>query len=224
MTGHDEIRELIGAVALGAATDAEEAKVERHAATCHECRAELDGLRAAAGALALDVSQLDPPPALKRKVMAAIRDDAARSAPVSAPRRGRGIGRWPAIAGALAVLAAGLLAWNLTLHGDRGGTETIALVGTPDAPAAQGRLSIADDGTAVMRITGLPPPGADEGYELWTVRDGVARSEGFAARTAGGEIVVATADLDGASALALTREPRANTTAPTGAKLVIVPL
>jgi hypothetical protein len=122
------------------------------------------------------------------------------------------------------VLAAGLLAWNLTLQGERGGTQTIAVLGTPDAPAAQGRLSIADDGTAVMRITGLPAPGADEGYELWTVRDGVARSEGFAARTAGGDVVVATADLDGASALALTREPRANTTAPTGAKLVVVPL
>ncbi len=76
----------------------------------------------------------------------------------------------------------------------------------------------------MIRITGLPAPGADEGCELWTVRDGVVRSEGFAARTAGGEVVVATADLDGASALALTREPCANTTAPTGAKLVVVPL
>lgn len=224
MTGHDEIRALIGAVALGAATDAEDALVERHAATCHECRAELDGLRAAAGTLALEVPQIDPPPALKRKVMAAIRSDAARAAPVSAPGPRHRLGRWPAIAGALAVLAAGLLAWNLTLQGERGGTETIAVVGTPDAPAVHGRLSIADDGTAVMRVTGLPAPAADEGYELWTVRDGVARSEGFAARTADGELVVATADLDDATALALTREPRANTTAPSGAKLVVVPL
>ena len=139
------------------------------------------------------------------------------------PRRRR-IGRWPAIAGALAVLAAGLLAWNVTLQGDRGGTATIAFVGTTDAPAAQGRLSIADDGTAVMRITGLPAPGADEGYELWTIRDGVARSRASPPGPPSGEVVVATADLDGASALALTREPRANTAAPTGAKLVVVPL
>jgi len=47
--------------------------------------------------------------------------------------------------------------------------------------------------------------------------------EAFAARTAG-VVAVATADLDSAQALALTREPRANTTAPTGAKLVVVPL
>lgn len=224
MTGHDEIRDLIGAVVLGAATDAEKTLVERHSATCHECRAELDGLRAAASTLALDVPQIDPPATLKRKVMAAVRDDAARSHAAAEPRRRRGLSRWPALAGALAVLAAGLLAWNLTLHGNGGGNQTIAVVGTADAAGAQGRLSIADDGTAVMRITGLPAPAADEGYELWTVRDGVARSEGFAARTADGDVVVATADLDGASALALTRESRANTTSPTGAKLVVVPL
>jgi hypothetical protein len=224
MTGHDEIRDMIGAVALGAATDAEATLVERHAATCHECRAELDGLRAAASTLALDVPQVDPPPALKRKVMAAVRDDAARRRPADAPRPRRGLARWPALAGALVVLVVGLLAWNLTLQGDRGGTETIAVLGTADAPTAEGRLTIADDGTAVMRIAGLPAADAGEGYELWSVRNGVARSEGFAARTADGEVVVATADLDGASALALTREPRGNTTAPTGAKLVVVPL
>lgn len=223
MSGHDEIRELIGVVALGAATEAETALVERHAASCHDCRSELDGLRAAASTLALDVPQLDPPPALKRKVMAAIRDDAARRAPVDEPRPRRRFAKWPALAGALAVLAAGLLAWNLTLQGNGSFNETIVL-GTADAPGAQGELRIAEDGTAVMRISGLPAPGPGEGYELWTVRDGVPRSEGFAARTAEGDVVVATADLDGATALALTREPRANTTAPTGAKLVVVPL
>jgi hypothetical protein len=224
MSGHDEIRDLIGAVVLGAATDAETALVSRHAATCHECRAELDGLRAAASALALAVPQVDPPAALKRSVMAAVRDDAARARPAGASRSRRRLARWPALAGALAVLAAGLLAWNLTLQDGRSGTETVAFAGTADAPGATGRLTVADDGTAVMRISGLPAPAAGEGYELWSVRDGVPRSEGFAARTEHGEVVIATADLDGASALAVTREPRINTTAPTGAKLVVVPL
>ena len=225
MSGHDEIRDLIGAVALGAATPDEHARVEHHAATCHECRAELDGLRAAAGALALDVPQVEPPTALRRKVMAAVRDDAARNRRPAPSRSRRGLALWPALTGALAVLAAVLVAWNVTLQRDGGGDNTVAFVGTADAPAAAGRLSIDDTGTAVMRITGLPAPATpDQGYELWTVRNGVPRSEGFAAQTAAGEVVVATADLDGASALALTPEPRSNTAAPTGATLVVVPL
>jgi hypothetical protein len=224
VSGHDDIRDLIGAVALGAATPGEHDRVERHAATCHECRAELDGLRAAASTLALDVPQLEPPAALRRKVMAAVRDDAERNRRPAPSRPRRGLALWPALAGALAVLAGGLAAWNVTLQGDRGANSTVVFAGTAEAPAAAGRLIIDDEGTAVMRITGLPALPSDQGYELWTVRNGVPRSEGFAARTASGEVVVATADLDGASALALTPEPRSNTTAPTGAKLVVVPV
>lgn len=225
MSDHDEIRDLIGAVALEAATPDEHDRVERHAATCHECRAELDALQTAVGALALEVPQLDLPSALKRKIMTAVRDDAARHHLPAPSRPRRGLALWPALAGALAVLAGGLIAWNVTLQRDGGPGTTVAFVGTADAPAAAGRLSIDDKGTAVMRVTGLPAPDdPDHGYELWTVRNGVPRSEGFAAQTATGELVVATADLDGASALAVTREPRSNTAAPTGAKLLVVPL
>jgi anti-sigma-K factor RskA len=73
-------------------------------------------------------------------------------------------------------------------------------------------------------VSNLPGLAADESYELWTIRDGKPRSEGFAARTADGEIVVATADLEGATALAITPEPRLNTTAPTGDQLVVIDL
>ena len=225
MTNHDGIRDLIGAVALGAATPDEHERVERHAATCPECRAELDALEAAAGALALEVPQLEPPSALKRTIMAAVHDDAVRNRRPAPVRPKRGLALWPALAGALAVLAAGLIAWNVTLQRDNGAGTTVTFVGTADAPAAVGRLSIDNRGTAVMRISGLPAPGGpDQGYELWTVRNGVPRSEGFAAQTTAGELVVATADLDGASALAVTREPRSNVAAPSGAKLVVVPL
>ena len=224
MSDHAGIRDLIGAVALGAATDEEHDRVERHAAICHECRSELDGLRAAASVFALEVPQLDPPATLKRRVMASVRDDAARNHRPAASRPRRALALWPALAGALAVLVAGLVAWNITLQRDRGADNTVAFVGTADAPAAAGRLTIDREGTAVMRITGLPALPSNQGYELWTVRNGVPRSEGFAARTAAGEVVVATADLDGASALALTPEPRSNTASPTGTKLVVVPI
>jgi anti-sigma-K factor RskA len=221
MSDHDDIRGLIAAVALGAATEQERADVERHAATCPDCRAELDGLRAASAGLALDVPQLDPPPGLKRRVLAAVHADADRRAPAAPVRRRPRLALWPAAAAVLAVIAIGLLAWNVSLRD--GGTREISVVGNGD-PAVTGRLRIADDGTAVLRVTGLPPAAAGQGYELWTIRDGAPRSEGFAARTESGELVVATADLDGAQALAITPEPRSNTSGPTGRQVVVVEL
>ena len=221
MSDHDEIRGLIAAVALGAATEQERADVERHAATCPDCRAELDGLRAATAGLALDVPQLDPPPALKRRVMAAVRDDARRRATPATARPRRRLALWPAIAAALAIVAIGLLAWNVTLRD--GGAREIAVAGNGD-PSVTGKLRIGDDGTAVLRVSGLPPTAPGKGYELWTIRDGAPRSEGFAARTESGELVVATADLDGVEALAITPEPRSNTLGPTGRKVVVVEL
>ena len=222
MSDHNAIRELIAPVALGAATEQETADVERHAATCHDCRAELDILRGAAAGLALEVPQLDPPPALKGRVMDAVRAE-HRSQAVGAPsRRGRWA-LWPSLAGALAVLTAGLVAWNVSLQGNGPASRQISFVGTND-PRVSGRVVIDAKGTAVMRITGLPQLAADQSYELWTIRDGRPRSEGFAALTAHGEVVVATADLAGASALAITPEHRSNTAAPSVTPIVAVPL
>lgn len=222
MSDHDAIRDLIASVALGAATEHEHAEVERHAATCHDCRAELDGLRSAVAGLALDVPQIDPPTALKDRIMDAVRADGrprTSPAPVRRPRRAM----WPALAGALAVLAAGLVTWNVTLQGDGPETRQISFVGTTDR-SVSGRVVIDESGAAVMRIVGLPPLEAGESYELWTIRGGTPRSEGFAARTANGEVIVATADLAGVTALAVTPEERSNTAAPSVAPVVVVPL
>ncbi len=216
MSDHDELHALIAPVALGAATDQERAAVERHSASCRDCRAELDALRAAAGELALDVPQIDPPAALKGKVMDRIHAEGARvsRSPVRPRRR---LSLWPALVGALSVLAAGLLAWNVTLRGDD--PRQITFVGTS---GASGDVTLTDDGTAVMRVRNLPALRPDQGYELWTIRDGTPRSEGFAAVTTGGEVVVATADLEGVEALAITPEVRTNTAAPSVDPIVAV--
>jgi len=195
--------------------------VERHAATCPDCRAELDSLRAATAGLALDVPQLDPPTALKRRIMAAVHEDATRRRPAGAAPARRRIAMWPPLTAALAALAIGLLAWNVSLRG--GGMREIAFAGNGN-PSVTGRLRIDEDGTAVMRVRGLPEVGPDQGYELWTIRDGKPRSEGFAARTRSGEVVVATADVGSAAALAITPEPRSNIAAPTGEQVVVVEL
>jgi anti-sigma-K factor RskA len=55
---HEDASELLGAYALDAVDGAELTEVEEHLATCPRCRAELDGLREAAGALGNSVEPL----------------------------------------------------------------------------------------------------------------------------------------------------------------------
>jgi anti-sigma factor RsiW len=56
---HEDASELLGAYSLDAVDGAELTDLEEHLATCPRCRAELDGLREAAGALGTAVQ---PPP------------------------------------------------------------------------------------------------------------------------------------------------------------------
>lgn len=68
------------ALALGQLAPAEAAEVEAHLAACGPCRAELDGIRRAIGATAAARAQDDAgtaPRALRRRILAAIADDAA---------------------------------------------------------------------------------------------------------------------------------------------------
>jgi anti-sigma factor RsiW len=59
MISHDDASELLGAYALDAVDGGERADLEAHLASCPRCRAELDGLREAAGGLG---NSVEPPP------------------------------------------------------------------------------------------------------------------------------------------------------------------
>lgn len=190
---------------------------------CAQCRAELADLRAAVTGLALDVPQMDPPASLKAKVMAAVRDDAQRrTQPAPRPARRRFLA--PALSGGLAAVILAALVWAFALRSTSPESRTVAIATVRTAPAARGSVEFRPDGSAVMRITGLPALAAGKGYELWTIRDGTPRSEGFAALTPSGELVVATAELSGATALAITPEDRTNVRAPSVDPIVIVPV
>jgi anti-sigma-K factor RskA len=218
---HDAMRDLVAAVALGAATPDETRQVQTHAEGCAVCREELDGLRTAVSELALSVPQHDPPARLKRAVMEAVRAEAPRPA----RRRWRPRLRlpalsspWPAVAAALAALALVLVGWNVALQtGDEGSDVTaIQLRGTQAAPGVRGQvLYLRDQGAAVVRLSRLPQTGPGRGWELWAIRDGSPVSAGFMRQPGRGEALGATADLADVTALAVTQEPLTNTSAPT---------
>ena len=76
---HDELRELSGGYALGVLDEPDRQAFEAHLATCAACTAEVRDLTEVAATLALDLPQIDPPPALRERVLRA----AVGSAPTS---------------------------------------------------------------------------------------------------------------------------------------------
>jgi len=221
---HDRLRDVLAAVALGAATPEETAEVERHADSCPVCREELDGLRAATATLAAAVPQVDPPRRLRSRVMAAVREEPPRAAARRRRRPGFLTPRvvWPAAAAVATAAALAFLGWSLALRGGQPPVHTVELTGQA---GVRGELLVTGDrDAAVVRLRNLPRLARGRGWELWVVRGTTPVSGGFMTGTGPGRASVATADLSGATALAVTPEPRTNTRGPTGRMVVVVPL
>jgi len=110
MMQHEEAMSLLAVHALDAIDAPEEIdELERHVATCPECRDELDRHRAAAAALA--EGTLGAPPSLWRRIQTDI--ETPEPATV-APSHTRATGRWLAVAAVVSLLAAASLAGLLT--------------------------------------------------------------------------------------------------------------
>jgi anti-sigma-K factor RskA len=168
---HAATRDLLGAFALGA-VDAEEAEMVRaHLATCAECQAEMAELWLAVDSLPNTIEPMEPSPALRDRIAAAVMAEAASPAPASlapsatpaaepvstiapmppAPEPIRQPASfwsratpWAAAAAILLLLSAGLLVWNLRLREQLATTpvaETIALAPTDVAPDARGQVT-----------------------------------------------------------------------------------
>ena len=79
----DDVRDQAAAFVLGALTPAEEEAVRDHLATCPEAHAEFAELGGVVPILAAAVEQVEPPPALRERIMAAAAAD--RRERVAAP-------------------------------------------------------------------------------------------------------------------------------------------
>jgi anti-sigma-K factor RskA len=175
ITRHAEARDLLGAFALGAVDAEDAATVRRHLATCAECQAEIAQLWVMVDVLRETVAPLDPPPALRDRIAAAVMAETASTphGPAAAPetaafpsgptitpveRLSEPIRKpasfwaratpWAAAAAVLLLLSAGLLVWNLRLREQIATApvaETIALAPTDAAPEARGEVTYLPD-------------------------------------------------------------------------------
>lgn len=153
MSDHAGHTDDVGAYLLGALNDLDRQAFERHLRGCDECQDELERLRPAAEALPGSVKQLEPPPGLKKRLMAEVEPGPRRM-----PNRSL-------LAVAAAVVIALAVAFGVTqLGGDD--TRTVTATVADAMPRAGGQLDI-DGDHATLRLHDMPDLGRARVYQVW---------------------------------------------------------
>ena len=215
MSDHGRYQDDVGAYLLGALNELERHAFERHLAGCSECQQELERLRPAAEALPGSVAQLDPPPGLKKRLMAEVEDDS-----IVVPLRPRRPSRLLAVA---AVLLLGLvIGFGVAqLGGDDSRTLTATVAKA--MPQAGGDLEISgDDGT--LRLHDMPDLGAARVYQVWYQHgERLVPARTFEVGRSGLG-TVELRNVESADAVFVTREARGGAQVPSEDPIVSVPL
>jgi anti-sigma-K factor RskA len=195
-----------------------------HLATCDK-HPEAAELQQAASSLATAAPEMDPPPALKSRLMEAVRAEAPAAAPQQRESAGGGLLDWfrgnrlgYAMAAVLALIVVGLGAWNLSLQGDEtSGEQVVQLSGITDARV----IYIEDEGLAIMEIDELDVLPEAQVYQTWAITDDGPVSLGtFRAAKEGETRVAMAADLTGVTSIAVTIEPAPGVEQPTTAPIL----
>jgi anti-sigma-K factor RskA len=185
---HNELRELTGAYALGALGHEERLALEAHLRVCPSCAEEVRETIRVVDGLAVSVKQIDPPPALRARVLNAVVP--APKDPITAPGRQRDshsvLPYWLSAAAALSALALGLYALSLRnridaleeqLRSARAATATIQqqLISVRAEAADAGRRAAILTAPDVRRVdlAGLPPTEAASARAYWSPTEGL---------------------------------------------------
>jgi anti-sigma-K factor RskA len=229
---HQRYEDELAAYMLGSLEPNEAAAFEAHLADCGRCQARERWLRTSLDVLPSSVEQVEPPPALRERLMETVRGESgiAEEAPrrESATRRRRV--RLPAWLGSLSLrpaaalavvvllLAAGVAGYAIRGGGGASGpsTERIAIRGTPAAPKASGTL-VRDGDRAVLQVSNLPQK-RGRVYEVWIVKRGQPLpipATLFQVGANGGGSAGVPYGLDTAKQVLISSEPAGGSTQPT---------
>lgn len=132
MADHQKFGELAESYGLGALDAGERAAFEQHLASCPECQRAVADALLVADALPYTLTPVEPPAALRSKLMMA----AAPVAPAAAPAMSL---RWLAVAAALIAASAGTFAW--TEYRRASAAQVAAAQSQAQVEALQGQLT-----------------------------------------------------------------------------------
>jgi anti-sigma-K factor RskA len=221
----EQAEELLGAYALDALHEAEAAELRAYLATDAEMAGRARELRAVASALALEPETVTPPAALRSRIIGAVSGaDAKAEEPVALEERRVTRDRWrgPAIAfgalaAALAIVAAGLLAWNVSLRNENASQTVTAIAPLQqDTGATAGFAVMFEDGQMSVVGDAFPLLDASQTYQLWSISEsGEASSLGLMPAVDGVPRTKVEFDRDDAIQIAVTVEPAGGSDQPT---------
>jgi anti-sigma-K factor RskA len=110
---HDELRDLSGGYALGILSEAERRAFEAHLSSCPACEEDVRGFVSVRSGLAHAVPQVEPPAALRDRVIRAATGGEDRAVQAPTPRSPRRVLAFLSAAAALVAVALGLYAVSL---------------------------------------------------------------------------------------------------------------
>jgi Anti-sigma-K factor rskA len=223
-------RDDLVAYSLEALDPREAAAVEAHTPGCARCSRELEALAPAVAVLGESVEQLEPPPELRERVLAIVREEAAskqaelsgargaEEATMRRERRGlRGLLLRPAMGlAALAIIAAGLGGYLVAdNNGGGGGGEAATVAVVPMSPSVGGTLAIGDI-SSTLDVHGLKQLSGREVYQVWVAHGSSLRpSSNFIPDSSGDATTAVDGHLTKGTKVMVTKEPHPGQTTPT---------
>ncbi len=176
---HGRYENELAAYMLGSLEAGEAEAFEGHLTACERCQARERWLRASIEVLPSSVEQVEPPPALRERLMETVRREAGMEQQSARPRFRRGLREWlgalslqpaTALAGVVLLLAAGIAGYAIGNEGGGSSPTRIAATGTAAAPQTTGTLVRSGD-VGVLRVSNLPQR-RGRVYEVWLVQGG----------------------------------------------------
>jgi hypothetical protein len=221
-------RDDLVAYSLGALDPREISAVEAHTPSCARCTRELEALSPAVAVLGESVEQLEPPPELRERVLAIVREEAKAS---QAETRGAGVREeatamrrerrgWrrlllrPAMGlAALAIAAAGIGGYLVAGNGGGGGGETTVPVVAQQGIG--GTLAVGDT-SSMLDLHGLQHLSGREVYQVWVAHGASVRpSSNFIPNSSGRAMTAVDGHLTSGTKVMVTKEAEPGHTTPT---------
>jgi anti-sigma-K factor RskA len=234
---HERFEELREIYVLGALPEEDRREFEEYFAAHPGRQAEIEELSAVAGLLALSPQEQEPSPELRRRIMGAVRAEAAEADAVH-PRAGRRswlaglretVGVRDLALAAAAMLVIGLFSWSMLLQGEvrdlqgrvQGlqsqpqGPQMIALGGAVTKQGARVELVTLEGDRAVLMAENMPPVPEGKTYQIWVIRGDTPQPSGLFEPKGDSIAAVVEKPVEGADAVAVTVEPEGGSKEPT---------
>jgi anti-sigma-K factor RskA len=240
---HERFEDLKDAYVLDALPEEERRSFEEYLAAHPERRAEIDELGAVAGLLAFSAHEQEPPPALRRRIMDVVEDEAEPRHPGRRSffaRVGDYLGARSLALGAAALLVLGLLSWNLFLQDqvqDLQGqvrdaqdrqqvqqAQTIELKGSWAEQGAHAAVVSLNKGEVVLMARNMPSLPNNRACQIWVIHDGVPEPDSLFHPEGNMTATAITHSIKKADAIAVTVEPARGSKKPTSDPVLITEL